>query len=359
MSAQASPSPKSELARLAALARPKIEAALEARLADELAAARAAGPEAAAVAEAVCDLAVRGGKRLRAVLVCASAAALGASWQDAIPAAIGFEILHAYFLAHDDWMDGDEVRRGGPSVHAALRVRYGSERDGDVGAILAGDWAAAVAMSAVASASAAPDRVLAAVREIARVHADVVLGQVLDVRAAATDRASVERVHALKTASYTVRGPLRTGALLAGAKAASPSAPDQAPVLDAIDRVSVPAGVAFQLQDDLLGVFGDPAETGKPRGSDLREGKRSAVVVEALGDRAARPLLDRVLGVRDAPEEEVEALVARLGSSGVRARVEARVGALLAEAHAAASSAPPEIRTLLEDTIASLVGRTR
>jgi geranylgeranyl diphosphate synthase type I len=350
MTAAPSPSPPSELARLAAIVRPKVEAALEARLADELARARAAGPDAGVVLEAISDLAVRGGKRLRAVLVCASHAALGGAWPDVIPAAVGFEILHAYFLAHDDWMDGDDVRRGGPSVHAALRERFGSERQGDVGAVLAGDWAAALAMSAVASAKAAPDRVLAAVQEVARVHADVVLGQVLDVRGAATDRQGVERVHALKTASYTVRGPLRTGALLAGAPAA---------VLDAIDRASTPAGIAFQLQDDLLGVFGDPAQTGKPRGSDLREGKRSAVVVEALADRAARPLLDRVLGVGDAPEEEIEALVSRLASSGVRARVEARVDVLFAEARGAASSAPSEVRALLEDTIASLVGRTR
>ena len=350
MTAAPSPSTPSELARLAAVVRPKVEADLEARLADELAAARAAGPDAAAVVEAVSDLAVRGGKRVRGVLVCAAHAACGGAWADAVPAAVGFEILHAYFLAHDDWMDGDDVRRGGPSVHAALRARFGDERQGDVGAILAGDWAAAVAMSAVMASKAPADRLLAAAREVARVHADVVLGQVLDVRASASDRASVERVHALKTASYTVRGPLRVGALLAGAPEAT---------LDAIDRAGTPAGVAFQLQDDLLGVFGDPKETGKPRGSDLREGKRSAVVVEALGDRAVRPLLDRVLGVADAPDEEVEAIIGRLAQSGVKARVEARASELFAEARGAASGAPREVRALLEDAIASLVGRTK
>lgn len=350
MSAVPTPNTATALARLAGVVRPAVQAALKARLADAISTARAAGPEPAAVVEAVSDLAVRGGKRLRALLVCAAHDALGGRWADVVPAAVGFEILHAYFLAHDDWMDDDDVRRGGPSVHAALRERFGSERQGDIGAVLAGDWAAAVAMSAVASAHAAPERVLAALHEVARVHADVVLGQVLDVRCAARDREGVERVHALKTASYTLRGPLRVGALLAGAPG---------PVLTAIDRASNPAGIAFQLQDDLLGVFGDPAETGKPRGGDLREGKRSAVVVEALADRSVRPLLDRVLGVRDAPAVEVEALVARLSSTGVRARVEARVDELFAQARAAALAAPEDVRALLVDVVAALVGRVR
>jgi geranylgeranyl diphosphate synthase type I len=129
-------------------------------------------------------------------------------------------------------------------------------------------------------------------------------------------------VHVLKTSSYTVRGPVVMGAYLAGA--------DEARV-EALRAFADPLGVAFQLRDDLLGVFGDPKTTGKPAGNDLRAGKRSAVVVEALGagwgdDIAA------VFGRADASDADVRAAVGRLEARGVARRVEARIDALVHEA---------------------------
>jgi geranylgeranyl diphosphate synthase type I len=334
------------LESLAAEVRPVVERDLGRRLDASVLRARRQSADAEAVVDALRSLALRGGKRIRAVLVCAGSAAFGGDWHAAVPAASGVEILHAYLLAHDDWMDGDETRRGGPAVHAALRDRFGSEREGAIGAVLAGDLGAGMALEAVSAVELAPERVLGAVRELAAAHQDVVLGQIVDVRRGVSDRAGVEAMHSLKTGSYTVRGPLRIGARLAGVSKAD---------LEAIDAFAMPLGVAFQHQDDLLGVFGDPSVTGKPRGRDLREGKRTALVLEGLGDRAAAPLLQRVLGVEDAPDSEVEALIGKLAV--LRPSVEKRIDELLGQARDAAALFGEPARALLLGAVDALAGR--
>jgi geranylgeranyl diphosphate synthase type I len=138
-------------------------------------------------------------------------------------------------------------------------------------------------------------------------------------------------MHDLKTGSYTVRGPLAIGAILAGAT------PEQRA---ALDRFASPLGVAFQLRDDLLGTFGDPKTTGKPAGNDLRRGKRTALVAALADDAEAQPLLKRVLGVAEASDADVAAVVTRMETSGARARVEARLRELLAAAERELASAP-------------------
>src|SRR5258708_38787449 len=105
------------LESLAAEVRPVVERDLGRRLDASVLRARRQSADAEAVVDALRSLALRGGKRIRAVLVCAGSAAFGSDWHAVVPAASGVEILHAYLLAHDDWMDGDETRRGGPSVH--------------------------------------------------------------------------------------------------------------------------------------------------------------------------------------------------------------------------------------------------
>jgi len=158
--------------------------------------------------------------------------------------------------------------------------------------------------------------------------------------------------YTLKTSSYTVRGPLLLGAALAGAPAATRAA---------LERHARPLGIAFQLRDDLLGAFGDPAVTGKPVGADLRRGKRTALVVEMEKDPHGSHLLERVLGVNDAPEEEVLAVGRRMVESGARARVEARVTALLDEAMGALDdqAVPPALCHVLTGAAVALGHRER
>ena len=304
-----------------------VKARVEARLGDlareHTTRAEQASGEVTVVVEALFDLALRGGKRVRPLLLAASHLACGGSRDAAavVDAGAALEILQAYLLIHDDWMDGDETRRGAPSVHAALRDRYGSRSVGDACGVLAGDYGQAVAFEVLAALDAPAARVVALMAEAARILRDVVSGQVIDVRGRAATRAEVDAMHRLKTSSYTTTGPLAMGAILAGA---------DAPTLLAFREAGDALGLAFQLGDDLLGTFGDPAKTGKPSRSDLRSGKKTALVAELATDREAERLLPRVLGVEDAPDEEVDALIARMVASGAKARVEARVAQLAA-----------------------------
>jgi geranylgeranyl diphosphate synthase type I len=322
---------------LLATVRRHVDEQLVSWLAPRVATAGDVSAEVGAAAEAVQGLAVRGGKRMRAALVVAgfeagddSARGVATSndermrtlLRSADRAMLAVELLQVYLLVHDDWMDDDDVRRGGPAVHVALRERLGSKRQGDAAAVLAGDLASGYAQEALLETQLPPERVLAAARAFGRIQIDVVTGQLAEM-SSGPKRPSVEVVHALKTASYTVTGPLAMGAHLAGASDAR---------VAQLARYGRPLGIAFQLRDDLLGTFGDTSATGKPVGNDIRQGKRTALVAEMRGDAAAEALVARVLGHEDASDEDVAAVVRAMEKSGARARVEARVGELLAEA---------------------------
>jgi geranylgeranyl diphosphate synthase type I len=178
---------------------------------------------------------------------------------------------------------------------------------------------------------------------------DAVLGQQLDMLSSAAD---IERVYELKTASYTVRGPLRLGALLAGGNTR---------LLTALDRYALPVGVAFQLRDDLLSAFGDPKETGKPFGSDLRSGKKTVLLSTAFKRARGREhrLLKRVVGNPRASDRDVRQAVEALERTGARATVERRIDELTASALLAlrAGRLSPDGLALLEGAARALTLR--
>jgi geranylgeranyl diphosphate synthase, type I len=332
----------------------RVRAAVDARLGPWLdarvAQARSSGSDVETVADAVRSLVTRGGKRLRAALLAASYEGCGGEGGllAVVAAGAALELLQAYLLIHDDWMDGDDVRRGGPSVPAMMRERL--PQHADAASILAGDLAAAWAQEALLELELPPARVLHAARELAQVQHEVIHGQVLDVCSCAADALEVEALHALKTASYSVRGPVVMGARLAGASEAQ---------VTALAAFAVPLGVAFQLRDDVLGTFGDARTTGKPAGGDLRKGKRTALVIEASADAGAAEALARVLGRADATEQDHAAAVAALSASGARARVEARISDRTQQARAALGRAEltPAGRALLEGAVVALTER--
>jgi geranylgeranyl diphosphate synthase type I len=320
---------------------------LEARVAE----AARRGREVEAVADAVRGLVLRGGKRLRAVLAAAAYEACGGESERVVAiAGASLELLQGYLLVHDDWMDGDDVRRGGPSVPVAMRQRFA--QGGDAASILAGDLACGWAQAALLELEVEPIRVLLAARELARIQEEVVSGQVLDVCGQARDAREVEAVHLLKTASYTVRGPVVIGARLAGAREAQ---------VAALTTFAEPLGVAFQLRDDVLGAFGDPRAMGKPQGNDLRKGKRTALVVEAARDAAASHRIERVLGRADATAEEVAEAVTALEACGAKARVEERIAALVAASREALGRAQlePRGRAWLQRAASAMTERAR
>ena len=322
----------SDFPTLLARVRPEVERRLVELWDAKLRAVKGHGAEVTAMVEATRDLTLRGGKRFRAALLVAAytGVAPDAPLEPALQGGVALELLQSYLLIHDDWMDGDPTRRGGPTVHVVLGAKLGDPHLGNASAILAGDLTWGLALSTLSAIDGPAERVLATVRAFTRIHDDVVIGQQIDVAGKSDD---VEAMHALKTGSYTVSGPLALGATLAGA---TPEA------LAALGRFAAPVGVAFQLRDDLLGTFASTEETGKPVGNDLRRGKRTAILAEAEGrlDAEGKRLLARVVGHEDASDADVRAATEALDACGARAAVVDRLHRLCDEAEGLARELP-------------------
>jgi geranylgeranyl diphosphate synthase type I len=259
------------------------------------------------------------------------------------------ELLHTYFLVHDDWIDGDLVRRGGPSAHAVLRSSYGKET-GDAAAILAGDWGSAVANAWIAQLTLPPRALARVMTAFSLMQRAAVAGQLRDILA---DDSDIELTYQLKTASYTVEGPINLGALAAGATVED---------LRAIRKFAIPIGVAFQLRDDMIGLLGSPKTTGKPFGSDLRAGKRTAVAICAL-QRAVgsnRRILTETFGNLHASNRQLKEAVQIIESVGAMSHIEHRIAQLLklAERHIRTAPISTAGRTLLASAASALVLRS-
>jgi geranylgeranyl diphosphate synthase type I len=328
----------------------EVDQRLAAYLDERIQSSRRLAPEVGLMVQALSDLCRRGGKRLRPALLVTGyrAAAPKSALSLALDAGVALELLQAYFLIHDDWMDGDATRRGGPTVHAFLTRRLKSEHKGAASAILAGDYAAALALEVLAELPIPRDRAGSAFTAFAEMQLAAVAGQQIDLVARAAD---IEAGYALKTGSYTVNGPLKLGAILAGGSART---------LRTLEQVAAPLGVGFQLRDDLLSAFGDPARTGKPLGNDLRAGKRTLLLIEALkrARGADRALLARVVGNPKAKEPDLRRALAVIDACGARAAIEARVLVLSQRALAALGSGiTPEGAALLSGAIQALTER--
>jgi geranylgeranyl diphosphate synthase type I len=301
----------------------RFDARLKSKLKAELRRFPRVGPTVALTAGSLVDLCERGGKRVRPGLLLAGSICVTEEPDLDVLADAGaaLELLHGYFLVHDDWMDGDLVRRGGPSVHAALRAKLGSNALGDAAAIMAGDWGVAVATDWMAQLPVNPRLLSKALRCFTEMQLAAVTGQIRDLLAT-DDRPEV--TYELKTASYTVSGPLKLGAILGGATA---------PRLQALERFALPVGIAFQLRDDLIGVFSPEEVTGKPFASDLKQGKRTVLALQ--GQRRARGTMlerwNRVFGNAAASRRDLEEVVRFLEDSGAKAAVERRIAKLYAE----------------------------
>lgn len=313
-------------------------------------AAAAGSPETLELIDGVGRLATHGGKRLRPALVCYTYQACGGpNPEEALPLALATELLHTYLLIHDDIMDHAEVRRGLPAAHAlfrdAHRARglYGDPADfGRSVAILLGDlshsWAVELATGVAAGRAGS--------RELARCFAamcqEVIGGQYLELQVAQRRAATEEellRILRLKSGRYTAERPIQLGALLAGA------APG---VIAGLSRYGTAVGEAFQLQDDLLGMFGDPDTIGKPVDADLKEGKFTFLIHHALA--RATPdqgrVLEAALGNPDATAAQTAEALRVLAETGARAAVTAMIGERL---RAARSALAPLQSTLKSD----------
>ncbi|XRQ02938.1 polyprenyl synthetase family protein [Actinomadura welshii] len=290
------------------------------------------------------DALLGGGKRLRpAFCYWGWRAAGGEDVPGIVAAAASLELLQASALIHDDVMDSSDTRRGQPSVHRRFEALHhaqtwpgDAEAFGSGAAILLGDLCLAWS-GEMFETCGLDDVARRRGREVYDLmRTEVMCGQYLDMLEGTRGEATVAtalRVVEYKSAKYTIERPLHLGAALAGAR------PD---VIAALTGYGLPLGIAFQLRDDVLGVFGDPAETGKPAGDDLREGKRTVLVALTLerASAAQAAALRRRLGDPDLDAAGVTELRAIIEETGGLAACEELIERYLAGAEEVLESAP-------------------
>jgi geranylgeranyl diphosphate synthase, type I len=344
-----------------------------------------------------------GGKRLRpAFCYWGWRAAGGPDCPEIYTAAASLELLQASALVHDDVMDASDIRRGRPAVHRQFAARLraakapaagatqnlglppaagdtdAADQFGDGAAIIIGDMLLAWTDELYRASGFAPEVLLRAQGALDAMRTEVAAGQYLDILNQATRSTSVAaalRVITYKTAKYTIERPLQLGAALAAASRASPSAcdtaasdtdsgdtdvsyrdagnadasetgastdADAAAVSATCTEYGIPLGIAFQLRDDILGVFGDPARTGKPVSGDISEGKRTVLTALARERASASQaqVLDRYLGDRSLTTDAAAKVKAVLTETGAVQECEALIAASVKEAVSALDGAP-------------------
>lgn len=302
---------------------------------------------------------IAGGKRLRAVLLVLGHELAGGDGDDVLGPAVGCELLQACALLHDDWIDAAPTRRGRPAAHEAFATRHrdagwlgDADHYGASMAVLIGDLAFALGDATFLEAAVPAPQLLAGMRAYTLLREEVMAGQTLDVDAAAsrtTDPDVALVIARLKSGRYSVTRPLQTGAILGGA-------PDT--LVEALGAIGEPLGLAFQLRDDLLGVFGDESATGKPDGGDLLEGKRTYLVATAAGLLAGadRSRLLARLGAPDLDDEGVEELRSLLRTSGAVEVVQDRIATEVDAARTALAELDGQVPAAPLATLQALTG---
>jgi geranylgeranyl diphosphate synthase type I len=321
-----------------------------------------------------------GGKRMRPAFCywgwraagggAADAAQAEADEAAAVRAAAALELLQASALIHDDYMDGSDTRRGAPAIHRRFETLHRDggwegepERFGAAAAILLGDITLTWCDELFTRCGLDAARIHAARPVFDLMRSEVMAGQYLDavaqarglsVSTPAETLARARTVITYKSAKYTVERPLQLGAALATGEA-------DGPLAEALSRYGLPLGEAFQLRDDVLGVYGGPAATGKPAGDDLREGKQTVLV--ALAAQQATEAQGRALrgglgdpALDEAGVERLRSIIARTGALG---EVEQRISELTRAALAALDAAPvaAEAREVLAELAVAATAR--
>lgn len=227
---------------------------------------------------------LRPAKRLRASFVYYSYKLIGGKKEkDILKAAMSIELVHTALLMHDDFMDQDDTRRGLPTTHeyykkfhSSNNFRFNPLHYGESMAVNAGDAALCLGYEILGKSNFDSNKKLKALNRLLTGITNTAYGQAFDITLEGKGKATekdITDLHLAKTAIYTYENPMHIGAILAGANQKD---------LKLIDKYAIPGGIAFQLQDDILGLFGNPEKTGKPAHSDLRQGKMTLLIIKAL-----------------------------------------------------------------------------
>lgn len=304
----------------------RIDKFLETYLNEKLIALKALDPLGEETGELLKEFSLNGGKRFRAAFTYYGYRAAGEGDEENILyASAAMELLHSFFLIHDDIIDKSDLRRGSPSIHVRYKQIY--ENKGflsnleDSGkthltssmAIINGDACSALAYEALIDSGFQAEKIVQVLKVMHEIVKFTAIGELLDIIATIRRDATEEEVlkmHYLKTARYTIEGPLHAGAILHGT---TPS------TLALLSKYAIPVGIAFQIHDDILGIYGTEEQLGKPVGSDIREGKQTLLTVSAFKNAppSQKKKLESFIGnphVTKADIDEVKRIIEDTGS---------------------------------------------
>lgn len=260
--------------------------------------------------EYVKKLTLAGGKRIRPALMYYSYLGSGGKEKERIlKTAVSIELIHMFLLVHDDIIDRDVERHGKDSVNRRyekigeeLFSGKDSKHFGTSMALIIGDMIAAFGNQIIFNSGFDEKLVMKALSQLQSIVSFTVIGQVKDFyieyRGKATEK-DILGMYEYKTAKYTIEGPLCLGAILGGMNEK---------YLSGISKYAIPIGIAFQIQDDILGIFGNEEKIGKEVGSDIEEGKITLLVVKARerANKNQRKILNGLLGKKDLSREDIE-----------------------------------------------------
>ena len=296
------------------------------------------------------------GKRLRPLFAAIGHIGAGGEiTQESITALSSLELVHVCALIHDDLMDASDRRRGAPSIHKQFETIHkdknlhgSSEQFGLAASVLMGDLAIIWADKMLHESGVKSSQVLSALPVYDEMRVELMAGQYLDVYEQALASESIERslkVARYKSGKYSIERPLHFGAAL--------SANAKSEQYGIYSQYGLPLGEAFQLRDDIIGVFGDPKETGKPAGDDLREGKRTVLIASTLNksNGAQRKEFEKYFGKANLDQAGVEVLRSIIIDTGALKEVELLISQMTSNARTAAKSGgiSPKAGAMLEE----------
>lgn len=298
----------------------KVEAELDRYFASLIPQTHKVAPEAVDALLILREYTLRKAKRLRAALIYYTYRMMGGrNLDEALRVSMFIELIQSYLLIHDDVMDQDELRRGKPTVHTIYKnihrqrkYRQDSLHFGESQAINLGDVSCHLALDILTESDFPDKNKIKALSQLNKQITTVGYGQMLDVFGSVQSRTTEEdvmRIHHYKTATYTYETPMTVAALLAGADDKD---------LKILSDFAIPAGIAFQIQDDILGMFGDEDKLGKANDSDLREGKHTLLIIKAIekAKNVEKQVIKAALGNPNLTEEMADAVREVIISTG-------------------------------------------
>ena len=270
------------------------------------------------IMQCIKDFSLRGGKRIRSILLIMAYKSLGGKNENAIiDIAVSAELMQSFLLIHDDIIDNDDLRRGGPTMHIIYAEKYkdhnNSKKFGESIAIIAGDLLVSLGNEIISKSDFDEEKRVKLLQKFNDIIKMTGYGEIIDILLGLKTNVREEdilKMHKLKTAIYTIEGPLYMGAIAAGVS-------DEQ--LKKLTNYAIPLGQAFQIKDDILGMFGSEEKLGKPADSDIKEGKKTLLILKVLenADKEQKELIGNALGNKDITKTEltkVREIIKKTGS---------------------------------------------